>query len=91
MVYKKLLQPLMRQHQGTIDKYVEMGEKSVRKQMTQLVRVVLQPRCRARCCACAVLGAPTADEPRRAWKFRIQNISTSHMLVFFAGNTCSPN
>ena len=37
LVYRKLLQPLMRQHQQHIDKYVEMGEKNLRKQMAQLV------------------------------------------------------
>ena len=40
-MYRKILQPIMRQHQSTIDRYVELGEKSVRKQMGQLVCPVL--------------------------------------------------
>jgi hypothetical protein len=38
LVYRKALQPFMRQHSSNIDKYVEMGEKNLRKQMAQLVR-----------------------------------------------------
>eukprot|EP00892_Ulva_mutabilis_P006646 jgi/Ulvmu1/4353/UM002_0078.1 len=36
LVYRRLLLPALRQYQPTIDRYLEMGESSVRKQMTQL-------------------------------------------------------
>ena len=59
VVYRKALQPLMRQHQQHIDKYVEMGEKNLRKQMAQLVR--LNSRCKkADSQACAIMGICSA-------------------------------
>lgn len=37
LVYRRLLLPALRQHQPAIDRYIEMGECSIRKQMSQLV------------------------------------------------------
>lgn len=37
LVYRRFLLPALRQHQPAIDRYIEMGDYSVRKQMSQLV------------------------------------------------------
>jgi len=40
-LYRRLLLPALRQHQPAIDRYLEMGESNLRKQMAQLVRFVM--------------------------------------------------